>query len=270
MQPTTPANQQQSKTKRMTLASVVTEPRWQPIRALIYGAGKVGKTSFAAGAKNAIILGAEDGAENINVARFPLAQSLSDIYDALDELEHGNHSFQNLILDTVDWIEALIGRHFTTSKNKESLKAFGYGEGYVLVYDEMRRIIARLERLREKRGMGVVAIAHSAVRTVKNPEGEDFEKYVLKLQEANNANVAGLWKEWVDYVLFARLKTFTAKDADGQHKAVTSGERVIQTQPSPVYDAGSRLAIPAELPLEWGAFARSVKEAFDKQKGPNQ
>lgn len=257
--------QQSNPGKRMSLASVVTAPRWQPIRVLVHGAIKVGKTTFASGAKAPIIIGAEDGAEYLGTPRFPLAHSLTDVYDAIDALTNEKHEHQTLIIDTLDWLEALIGQHYTHAKKKESLKAFGYGEGYVLVYDETRRLISRLERLRDKRGMNIVLVAHSTVRTTKNPEGEDYDRYCLKLQEANNANTAGLWREWVDFVLFAKIKTFTAEDDAGRHKAVTSGERVICTHSSPAYDAGSRLPLPAEMPLEWGAFAKAVKEAFDQR-----
>lgn len=257
--------QQQSKPRRVTLAGVTSERRLSPVRVLIYGPGGVGKTTFAAGAASAIILGAEDGADYKTVARFPTADTWQDVLDGIAELRDNDHKFKSLGLDSIDWIEKLIINHVCAKGKKESLEAFGYGAGYALVFDQMRAFIALLDRLRREKGMAIVAIAHSAVKLFNNPEGENFDRYELKLQAAKNANVSDLWKEWPDYHLFANFETLTSDSKKSGVKGESTGERYIYTQRTAAYDAKSRLSLPEKLPLNWGAFARAVKEAFEKE-----
>src|SRR5687767_8858157 len=113
--------QQPSKpTKRMTLASVTSERKLAPVRVLIYGPDGVGKTTFAADAKDAIIVPAEDGAAYKNVARFPVAETWQDVLDALAELRNNDHPHKTLVLDSVDWMEQLIATHICSKNKKES------------------------------------------------------------------------------------------------------------------------------------------------------
>lgn len=263
--------QQPSKpARRMTLASVVTERRLPPVRVLIYGPGGVGKTTFASDARDAIVISAEDGADYKKVARFPAAESWQDVLDGLAELRDSQHSYKTLVLDSIDWMEQLIGTHVCVKNKKDSLESFGYGAGFALVFDEMRAFISQLERLRRDKGMAVVGIAHSAVKLFNNPEGENFDRYELKLQASKNASVAGLWKEWPDFLLFANYETHVSKEKNKAAKGEATGARHIYTQRSAAYDAKSRLALPEQLPLEWGAFAHAVKEAFEKEGQSNE
>jgi hypothetical protein len=249
----------------MTLASVVSERKLAPLRVLIYGPDGVGKTSFAAAARDAIVLPAEDGSGFLQVARFPVAESWADVLEAISELRSTEHAHKTLVLDSVDWMEQLMVGHLCAKHKKESLEAFGYGAGYSLVFDETRSFIAQLEKLRAEKGMAVIAIAHSMVKPFQNPEGENFDRYELKLQAAKNANTAAVWREWSEFVLFANYETLTSDSKKSGAKGESSGARFAFTQRSAAYDAKSRLALPARLPLDWGSFARAVKEAFDKE-----
>lgn len=248
---------------------------WNPLRVVIHGPDKVGKTSFAAGATppdfnkgsdDAIVLPTESGSEYIDVARFPLAETFEQATDSLEELSRETHSYKKLVIDSLDWLEGL-ARDFVCRKHgKKNIEDFGFGKGQSLVFDEMRGFVMRLERLRREKGMHVIGTAHTMIRNFKNPEGDNFDRYELKLQASNNANVAGLWKEWPEYVLFTNFETLTERTKEGLVKGVTSPDRKLYTQRTAAFDAGSRLAIPAVMPLEWGVFARAVKDAFDAGK----
>lgn len=250
--------------KRMTLASVVSERKLAPLRVLIYGPDGVGKTTFAASARDAVVLPAEDGAGFLPVARFPVAETWTDVLDALSELR-GEHQHRTLVLDSVDWMEQLIVQHVCAKHKKDSLESFGYGSGYALVFDETRAFIGQLERLRTEKGMGIIGVAHSTIRPFQNPEGENFDRYELKLQAAKNNNTAALWREWAEFVLFANYETLVSDSKKSGAKGESSGLRFAFTQRTAAFDAKSRLALPERLPLEWGAFARAVKDAFEKE-----
>ena len=49
--------------------------------------------------------------------------------------------------------------------------------------------------------MQVVIFGHSIVKTFKNPEGEDYDRYQLRVHD----KTGGLIKEWCDVVGFVRF-----------------------------------------------------------------
>lgn len=254
----------------------VRERVFKPLRVIVYGPDGVGKTAFAVGARpplyrdgaeDVAVIPTESGSDAIKVFRFPRPETWEQVNEQIAELQNTEHPFKKLVIDSVDWLESLAKDHVCRKHKKQSLEDFGYNRGPVLVFDEMRSLVLRLEALRDTKGMHLIGVAHSTIRNFKNPEGENFDRYELKLLTSNNANVAGLWREWTDYVLFANWETLTNRDERSkQVKGVpVAGDRLLHTQRTATYDAKTRIALPERLPLDWGAFARSVKEGFDHE-----
>ncbi|HMJ11624.1 MAG TPA: ATP-binding protein [Polyangiaceae bacterium] len=257
-----PAVQNQSppaREPRMKLAAVTKGRVERPIRVLLYGVEGVGKSTFAAAAPNPIFIAAEDGTAQLDVARFPESKTWSDVLDALDELIVGEHDYQTVVVDTLDWLEPLCWACVVEKANSPKVKSvedLGYGKGYVAALDEWRGLLARFEQLRTKRGMHVIFLAHSWIKAFKNPEDEDYDRYELKL----HAKAGGLLKEWADAVLFARYETFTnTDDKTKRTRGVSTGARVVHTQRTAAWDAKNRYDLPATLPLDWSAFTDAVK-----------
>ena len=80
----------------------------KPPRIMIYGSEGIGKSSYAAGAPNAIFIQTEDGLGEIDCRKFPLAHSLSEVIAELTALRDEAHEFQTVVVDSVDWLERLI------------------------------------------------------------------------------------------------------------------------------------------------------------------
>lgn len=245
--------------RRMTLAAVTRGARPRPKRVLIYGPEGVGKSSFGAAAPDPIFLGAEDGTASLDVARFPQPQSWQDILDAVDTLTASEHPYDSLVIDSIDWAEPLAWSAVCAAGAKKSIEDFGYGKGYVAAVDLWRGLLARLDILRDRRGMHVVLVAHAAVRRFQNPEGEDFDRYSIKLHEKS----AGPIKEWSDAVLFATWETLTRETESGRNKGVHTGRRVLYTERHAAWDAKNRFGLPPVLPLEWAAFEDGVRQALE-------
>jgi hypothetical protein len=255
MQTQKPSPQQPS---RMKLAAVTRGRLERPTRVLLYGVEGVGKSTFAASAPAPIFIAAEDGTAQLDVARFPEPKTWSDVLEAVGELATSEHVFKTLVVDTLDWLEPLCWAHVCEVGKWASIEDAGYGKGYVAALDAWRVLLARLEALRTKRGMNVVFLAHSWVKPFKNPEGEDFDRYELKL----HAKAGGLLKEWADCVLFTRHETFVDKDNKTKRvRGVSTGARVMHTTRTAAYDAKNRYSLPETLPLEWDAFAAAVLAA---------
>lgn len=242
------------RTSRMTLGAVRRGRIEKPTKMLVHGGPGVGKTTLAAGAPNPIVFPAEEGTNHLDVARFPRPERWSDLFDAIDALANEPHDYRTFVIDTLDALEPMVFRAVCEAVGKKSISDFPHGQGYVASIDQWRLMLARLERLIEVKNMGVILIAHSAIRTFANPEGPDYDRYQLKL----NDKAAAVLVEWSDDVLFAQYETF-AVDRDGSRKAKgVSGARVLRTQETATYKAKNRHSLPPTLPLNWDDLAAAI------------
>lgn len=262
MTTTTPQPQQKSNgahpapRSRMSLGAVVKGRLEQPIRCVLYGPEGVGKSTFGANAPSPIFLGAEDGTAQLDVTRFPAPESWTEILEAIRVLTLDAHPYQTLVLDTLDWAEPLLWAHICKRDNQQNIEAYGYGKGYQAALDEWRVFLAALESMRKAKPIHVVLVAHSWIKGFKNPEGDDFDRYELKL----NPKAGGLLKEWADAVLFANYETFASKDAKTKKvKGVDTGARLIFTERRAAFDAKNRYDLPHSMPLSWAEFSAAVK-----------
>lgn len=238
-----------------------------PLRILLGGVEGVGKTTWGAKAPRPIFLGVESGSNEMDVERFIFGveadgkprtepQTAAEVLGALRELAEVEHDRQTVVIDTLDALEPLIWRAVCVKGNKSNIEEFGYGKGYVAALDEWRAFLAALERLRRERRMGVILIAHTHIKTFKNPEGDDFDRHELKL----HTKAGGLLKEWCDDVLFAHYETYAVKGTDERKaKGISTGARVVETVRTAAWDAKNRHSLPATLPLDFDAFDAAVK-----------
>jgi hypothetical protein len=246
------------------------------LRHLFYGPEGVGKSSLAADAPNPLFVDVEGGADNIDVARYMfrdeegghVPRSYAEVTAAIDDLiANPGHGFETLVLDTIDALEALVHRHVCETNGKTSIEEFGFGKGYQVALDEFRRFLAQLDGLRSK-GVQVVMLGHSIVKTFKNPEGEDYDRYQLRVHD----KTGGLIKEWCDIVGFVRFDGGAMKlkgDASQAKRARgwSTGKRVVHLARDAAWDAKSRLSMPAEIDLDvahpWGPFAAAETNTRD-------
>lgn len=238
----------------MTLASITKGKLDAPMRVVLYGVEGIGKSTFAAASPSPIFIGAEDGTAQLDVARFS-PENWEEVIEALRTLTNDTHAYRTVVLDTLDWAEPLIWAHICKRDGKTSIEDYGYGKGYKAAIDEWRILLSHLDRLRKTKGMSVILLGHSWVKPYKNPSGEDYDRYGLKL----HAEAGGLLKEWADCVLFANYETYAAKEKGKRVKGVSTGARLIYTQHEAAYDAKNRYDLPEYLPLSWSDFDAAVK-----------
>jgi hypothetical protein len=228
----------------------------KPMRLLVMGGDGVGKSTFASHAPEPIFIGAEDGTSELEVYRYPHEPKVwSDIFDAIQVLTTEEHGFKTLVLDTVDWAEPLCWRHACADNNWKSMDASPFNRAFNVAQDEWRRLLAALDRLRAAKGMHIVLLGHCIVKTFRNPEGEDYDRYQLKLHEKSGA----LLREWSDAVLFAAYETFTVENKGARNIGVSSGARVLHTERRPAFDAKNRYNLPPKLALDWTELEAAVK-----------
>ncbi len=224
-------------------------------RVLVYGVEGIGKSTFAAGAPAPIFIQTEDGLGSLAVDHFPVAQKSADVLDAIAALHEPGHSFQTVVIDSLDWLETLIWRDIEA---KYDAKDLAYGKGSMIAAEEWRKVLDGLNSLRNNQGMAVVLIAHCEIKRFDSPETEPYDRYQPKLQARSSALV----REWCDAVLFANYRTLIKKAEVGFNKEVSrgisTGERLLYTSERPAYMAKNRYALPESIPLAWEAFVNAI------------
>jgi hypothetical protein len=244
------------------------------LRLLFYGTEGVGKTFLASFAPKPIIIDVEDGSGRLDIARYQFTddegghvpRSFTAILEAIDDLMTSEHDYQTLIIDTADRLEALMWSHMLArdSKNGKALSSiedYGYGKGYVMAVDEWRGLAYRLDRLRMARKMNIIILAHAQIRTFRNPTGEDYDRFQLRLNE----KAAGFLREWVDVLGFAVFDEGSGKlpGEKGRPKGFSTGRRLLKFERQAAFDAKSRLALPAEVEMDagnpWAPLAAAIE-----------
>jgi hypothetical protein len=238
----------------MQLGAIRTGLRPAPDRILLVGTEGIGKSTFAAAAPSPIFLAAEDGVRHLNVASFPEPQTFGEVLDALRALAGEEHSFRTVVIDTVDWIEPLIWADVCTRNGWPNIEHPGYGKGYAVALEDWRKLLLALDHLRNAKQMEIILLAHAAVRAFSNPAGLDYSRYECKLAKA----AAALVREWCDANLFAVHEEFVS-EAKGlaRAKGISTGRRVLKTERTAAWDAKNRHGLPAELPLDYAAYAEA-------------
>jgi hypothetical protein len=234
---------------RMKLENVVSGKIETPYRICLYGPEGIGKSTFASQAPSPIFLGAEDGTNEIDTNRFPPPKEWSEIFEAISTLRQDSHDYKTLVIDTLDACQPLCWEAVCATARKKHIEEFDYGKGYTAAVDRWRELSIHLDLLRKQRGMNIILLAHSDIKKHKNPEGEDYDRYILMLHEKS----AAIIKRWVDALLFTNYETFTT-EKDGRAKGVDRGARLIYTERRAAFDAKNRFGLPPKLSLSYDEF----------------
>ena len=233
-------------------------------RIMLYGPHGLGKTTFGASAPNPIFILTEDGLGALAVDHFPLAKSYGQVIEAIGSLYSEEHSFNTVVIDSIDWLENLINQDI---ESKHDAKDLAYGKGAIIAANYWRNVLDGLSALRDEKGMAIVMVAHSEIKRFDSPEVEPFDRYQPKIQARSSA----LIQEWCDCVFFTNFKTIVKKDDVGFNKTVsrgiTTGERLMYTVERPAYYAKNRFSLPETLPLSWDSFSAAINQ--QPTKGAN-
>jgi hypothetical protein len=236
----------------------------RPPRILLYGVEGIGKSTFGSQTPNPIFIQTEDGLDEIDCHKFPLAKSLDDVVSTLIELVNQPHDYESVVIDSLDWLERLVWDRLCAEHSVASIEqvAGGYSKGYTFALTPWREIIGHLNTLRNARGMVVVLIAHSKVERFEDPESSPYDRYSPRLHK----HAAALVSEWCDAVLFATRKIRTQSEDAGFNRKRTiahaigkdGGERILRCVGGPSCVAKNRYGITNELPLSWAAFIQAL------------
>lgn len=244
----------------------------QPPRIIISGEHGVGKSTFAAQFPSPIALDLEGGLEMVGVERTPRIITYTQFLEALAWV--GQQKYRTLIIDSIDWLEALIQQDIAAQANVREVSEIPYGQGYKRVSAELSKLLEHLDRMNVENKLTIVMIGHVKITTFKDPLGADYDKYSLDLRD----DFSRLLRDWADMVLFAQFEKFVRVEAatfgTKEGKATTTGRRIACTTQSPAYDAKNRYNLPAVMDFDfatiWGAVIAEIKKGIETKEETTQ
>ena len=215
------------------LAGITNGKMIRPIYGLISGLPGVGKTTLTSQAPNPIYLGLESGTYQLNVSRFPKAETLAEFLEQLRGVAVEKHPFKTIVLDSIDALEPLIWKQVCSEGKVESISEYGggYGQGYLRAMEIWRSILHDLGLLSTR--FHVLLTGHVMVKTFQDPNlASGYDRYQLKVNE----KAAAVVRESVDLMLFCTFKTDLIRDRKSKEvRALTDGTRVMYTEFRPAF-----------------------------------
>jgi len=238
------------------LASVSKGVRKRPYLVMVYGQPGVGKSTFAAKADSPLFFDVERRTDHLDIARVQPSK-WEAVLDGMRELvKEEQIPFKTLVFDTVDHLELLIYTFLCQRDGVKSIDevAGGYGKGYTEALNEWRRFMVGLEALRDK-GYNVMLLGHGHVKSWKNPTGEDYDRWVVKI----NQKCGDFLREKVDAVGFAHFDDAAVKKkGETKAKAVGGNKRLLTFEHGPGYESKQGIALPDEVELDFN----NIREAL--------
>jgi hypothetical protein len=237
-------------------------------RMILLGVEKIGKSTFAAGSDNPIFLPikGEEGVDDLNVAKFPRAETFDDVLTAVTTLIKDEHEYKTFIIDSVSALEPVIWAKLCDEDGVDSIESYqkGFGKGYTAAVNKLRDLMEGLDMLRKK-GISVIIIGHVKVKRFDDPLGASFDQYQFDIQEKMSLTLL----RWADSILFCNTETIVKTEEVGFNKEKRTGKdltgaRFLFTQKRPGHPGGGRGVygrLPYKLPLDWAAFTTAAAEA---------
>jgi hypothetical protein len=104
----------------------------------------------------------------------------------------------------------------------------------------------------------IMIVCHAQALTFKNPEGEDFDRWTLKVHASKDVSFAGALMEWCDVVGFLHFEGGSKKlDDDGGREKRARGwstnRRLLELAREAAWDAKWRLVTPMQVQIEIAA-----------------
>lgn len=216
---------------------------------LIYGAPKVGKTSFAAHFKKNLILAFEMGTNALDGVYVQPVQKWSEFKLILRQLEspQAHERYDTITIDTASIAYDLCEQHVCLQNGVQKISELPWGSGYAMVKNEFESTLRKITMM----GYGLILIAHSEVRKeVVNDSEKEFYSPAL------NKRCYEICNRLVDVIGYIALEW----DENGQ------AHRYLYTRQTPQVMAGSRYKyLPPKIEFGYQQLVDAIALALDKQ-----
>ena len=233
-------------------------------RIILFGPGGIGKTTLAASSPGPVAFFDLD--DSLSVLGSQLAEydirPISGI-DTWAELRaavkaDGWNDIKTIVIDSATKAEELatawVLENIPHEKGHkvERIEDYGYGKGYVHIYDTFLSLIGDLDQ-HVRAGRHVILVCHDCVTNVPNPNGDDWIRYEPRLQSpvSGKSAIRLRVREWADHLLFFGydIEVQGANKEGKRGKGQGQGTRTIYPNELPHCMAKSR-TLDEPIPLE--------------------
>lgn len=199
-------------------------------KVMLYGLSGSGKSTLAASLPDALFLDVEGGLSFLDVARTPVATAEDVMADLLELLKAPKQEYKYIVIDSVDWLVHLFasktsgsGQGATLAQLMESATLTlnksqgGYGNGKQVLENYIRDALIKFLDKINRRGYGVILIAHADRKNLLDSDGTNIERIAPKM-DINSMNV---FIEWVDNLFYIK------KNSDDTRSLIVSQTDVV-------------------------------------------
>lgn len=214
---------------------------------LVYGAPKVGKTSFAARFKKNLLCAFEMGYNAIDGIYAQPIDKWSSFKLLLRQLEQpaAKEKFDTVTIDTASIAYDLCEQFVCAQNSVQKISEIPWGQGYTQVKAEFEASLRKITMM----GYGLILIAHQEIRK-ETIDGNDVEFY----SPALNKRCYEICNRLVDVIGYIAVEW----DADG------NSERWLYTRQTPRVVAGSRYKyLPPKIKFGYQELVDAIGQAID-------
>lgn len=230
----------------------------------LYGGTGSRKTQFGIDMPVPFVAKFEDGLGNrkvmsLNMHEVPSESGYKQGFVALLELikEMGTteHPYKSLVVDSLDHLSPVVDQFICARDNKPSIESYGYGKGFDAAAEQWLMLMNMFKKLRDRKSMHIVLIAHAAVRTVSDPMQMDgYDRWEPKIPKKACAIV----KELSDVIGFSAPKLTITENDKGQSKAVGNGDFTLHLAARPGHESKNRYRLPDSIPMLASAYLAAL------------
>ncbi len=229
-------------------------------RVVLYGQGGIGKTTLCACLPGPVVFfDLDESLGRLGIdAQCLYPQSWNELRTQL--ASDGWDGVKSIVIDTATKAEEMAAADVVAEHRGEtgkdgrpvsSIESFGYGKGYMFLFEKFQPLLADLDK-HVRAGRNVVLVCHDCTTTVPNPGGEDWLRYEPRLSSpgSGKGSIRLRCREWADHVLFL---DYDVAIKDGKGKG--GGSRTLYRSQMPHCMAKSRTGadpIPIGPDFNWG------------------
>lgn len=224
---------------------------------VIYGQEGVGKTSLASYAPDPLFIidKNEQGIHRLKKRKLvpstvkvgPHVEDWNTLLDACDELLNSSHEYSTIVFDSLTGYQRMCFDACCKAEYNNDFTSTGFFSFFqgprTAAQNWWPDFINRLTDLQEQ-NINVILLAHSAVKTVNNPAGPDYDKYMPDLDKV----IWSVTSKWAGGVLYYAHNIDISKEkTERKMKASGGSQRILYAELDGGYVAKNSYNLPPVL-----------------------
>lgn len=216
---------------------------------LLYGAPKIGKTTFCATQlPKPLIVATEKGYAAIPGVMAVDVTKWTQFKQIVKQLENpaAREKYETVVIDTAVILNSLCEEYICQQNGVTSLSEIPYGKGYGLYEKELSNIFRKITMM----GLGLVFITHQEIKINKNDKGEEYETIQPVLDKRGMKVINAL----VDFILYI----------GSEWDEAGNNNRYFYTRNTPFITAGSRFGqMKSRIPFTYNDLISEIQKAIE-------